>query len=114
MCFAQEHNTAEVGIEPPTSRFGVLDSSTEPPCSLAAILDASFEMFVMGNQNAKITTEFNFVYQNPYTYKYRHTVSPHSMILKFCNSISIFNMAAILDLCKFKELTSLAFFWKQT
>ena len=29
-CLAQGHNTAEVGFEPPTSRSGVLHSTTEP------------------------------------------------------------------------------------
>ena len=29
-CLAQGHNTAAVGFEPPTSRFGVPDSTTEP------------------------------------------------------------------------------------
>ena len=33
--FAQGHNTAEVGIEPPTSRSGVRDSTTRPPRSPA-------------------------------------------------------------------------------
>ena len=32
-CFAQGHNTAAVGIEPPTSRSGVRHSTTEPPRS---------------------------------------------------------------------------------
>ena len=32
-CLAQGHNTAAVGIEPPTSRSGVLHSTTEPPRS---------------------------------------------------------------------------------
>ena len=32
-CLAQRHNTAEVDIEPPTSRSGVRHSTTEPPCS---------------------------------------------------------------------------------
>ena len=32
-CFAQGHNTAEVGFEPPTSRSGVHRSTTEPPGS---------------------------------------------------------------------------------
>ena len=31
--FAQGHNTAEVGIEPPTSRSGVQGSTTRPPRS---------------------------------------------------------------------------------
>ena len=30
-CLAQGHNTAAVGIEPPTSRSGVRHSTTEPP-----------------------------------------------------------------------------------
>ena len=30
---SQGHNTSEVGIEPPTSRSGVIDSTTRPPCS---------------------------------------------------------------------------------
>ena len=32
-CLAQGHNTAAVGIEPPTSRSGVRHSTTEPPRS---------------------------------------------------------------------------------
>ena len=32
-CLAQGHNTAEVGLEPRTSRSGVRYSTTEPPCS---------------------------------------------------------------------------------
>ena len=32
-CLAQGHNTAEVGLEPRTSRSGVRHSTTEPPCS---------------------------------------------------------------------------------
>ena len=32
-CLAQGHNTAAVGLEPPTSRSGVRDSTTEPPRS---------------------------------------------------------------------------------
>ena len=32
-CLAQGHNTAAVGIEPPTSRSGVRHSTTEPPHS---------------------------------------------------------------------------------
>ena len=32
-CLAQGHNTAEVAIEPTTSRFGVRRSITEPPHS---------------------------------------------------------------------------------
>ena len=32
-CFAQGHNTAAVGLEPPTSRSGVRHSTTEPPRS---------------------------------------------------------------------------------
>ena len=32
-CLAQGHNTAEVGLEPRTSRSGVRHSSTEPPRS---------------------------------------------------------------------------------
>ena len=32
-CLAQGHNTAAVGLEPPTSRSGVRHSTTEPPCS---------------------------------------------------------------------------------
>ena len=32
-CLAQGHNTAAVGFEPPTSRFGVRHSTTEPPRS---------------------------------------------------------------------------------
>ena len=32
-CFAQGHNTAEVGLEPRTSRSGVRHSTTEPPRS---------------------------------------------------------------------------------
>ena len=32
-CLAQEHNTAEVGLEPRTSRSGVRHSTTEPPRS---------------------------------------------------------------------------------
>ena len=32
-CLAQGHNTAVVGIEPPTSRSGVRHSTTEPPRS---------------------------------------------------------------------------------
>ena len=32
-CLAQGHNTAAVGIEPPTSRSGVWHSTTEPPRS---------------------------------------------------------------------------------
>ena len=31
--FAQGHNTADVRIEPPTSRFGVRDSTYRPPRS---------------------------------------------------------------------------------
>ena len=30
-CLAQGHNTAEVGFEPPTSRYRVRGSTTEPP-----------------------------------------------------------------------------------
>ena len=33
-CLAQGHNTAAVGLEPPTSRSGVRHSTTEPPRSL--------------------------------------------------------------------------------
>ena len=33
-CLAQGHNTAEVGLEPRTSRSGVRHSTTEPPRSL--------------------------------------------------------------------------------
>ena len=32
-CLAQGHNTAAVGLEPRTSRSGVLHSTTEPPRS---------------------------------------------------------------------------------
>ena len=32
-CLAQGHTTAEVGFEPPTSRYGVRRSTTEPPRS---------------------------------------------------------------------------------
>ena len=32
-CLAQGHNTAAVGLEPPTSRSGVRHSTTEPPRS---------------------------------------------------------------------------------
>ena len=34
-CLAQGHNTAEVGLEPRTSRSGVRHSTTEPPRSVA-------------------------------------------------------------------------------
>ena len=34
-CLAQRHNTAAVGLEPPTSRSGVRHSTTEPPRSPA-------------------------------------------------------------------------------
>ena len=33
MYLAQGHNTAEVGLEPPTSRSRVRGSATRPPCS---------------------------------------------------------------------------------
>ena len=36
--FAQGHNTAEVGIKPPTSRSGVRDSTTRPACSPRTIV----------------------------------------------------------------------------
>ena len=37
-CLAQGHNTAAVGIEPPTSRSGVRHSTTEPPRSPISLL----------------------------------------------------------------------------
>ena len=46
-CLAQGHNTAAVGIEPPTSRSGVRHSTTEPPHSpLASLIKNIFEFEV--------------------------------------------------------------------
>ena len=41
--FAQEHNTAEVGFEPPTSRYGVQPSNTEPPHSPISVDTCNIE-----------------------------------------------------------------------
>ena len=40
-CLAQGHNTAAVGIEPPTSRSGVRHSTTEPPRSPSLLVITS-------------------------------------------------------------------------
>ena len=42
-CLAQGHNTAEVGLEPRTSRSGVRHSTTEPPRSPELIRDEVYE-----------------------------------------------------------------------
>ena len=53
-CLAQGHNTAAVGIEPPTSRSGVRHSTTEPPRSLIELtkqkqLGSPFIMLCLGS-----------------------------------------------------------------
>ena len=50
---AQGHNTAEVGFEPPTSRYGVRCSTTEPrarsPPTYVPILKKAFKPYYMCN-----------------------------------------------------------------
>ena len=43
-CLAQGHNTAAVGIEPPTSRSGVRHSTTEPPRSPMLMLKGNLSL----------------------------------------------------------------------
>ena len=45
-CLAQGHNTAEVGLEPRTSRSGVRHSTTEPPRSPVLSWGGSFQHHV--------------------------------------------------------------------
>ena len=57
-CLAQGHNTAEVGLEPRTSRSGVRHSTTEPPRSPVSIGNMlswlSFHNFVWWSLNVHI------------------------------------------------------------
>ena len=46
-CLAQGHNTAEVGLEPRTSRSGVRHSTTEPPRSPSQCLKILFWSFYL-------------------------------------------------------------------
>ena len=56
-CLAQEHNTAKVGFDPPTSHSGARRSTTEPPCSPTLECGGSFGAGVRGwiaKQTAKL------------------------------------------------------------
>ena len=52
-CLAQGHNTAAVGLEPPTSRSGVRHSTTEPPRSDNCLIS-------LYNMSANVTNQLNF------------------------------------------------------
>ena len=48
-CLAQGHNTAAVGLEPPTSRSGVRHSTTEPPRSPHALWEIQFSSYTVAH-----------------------------------------------------------------
>ena len=65
-CLAQGHNTAAVGIEPPTSRSGVRHSTTEPPRSpeILLIKNVSCYMYLLEIKESPISVEQMWVFDD--------------------------------------------------